>query len=405
MSRTPNRGTTALLGLVYIGFAALMVAVTMASYNKVFADNIEVTLEAGDIGNALRDGSDVKVRGVPVGNVINIENVGSESRLTLQIAADKAQWIPNDSTARLLPKTLFGERFVSLVADAGSSTVPISNGDTIVQDASSEAIEMEKLLDSLLPVLKTVQPEKLSAMLTEMADALEGQGDTIGAVMERWQAYLGKLNPRVDEMADGFKLLGEVSRDYAAATPDFLDALDNLQATAETLTDKRAEVQNLLETVTTSSNTTGNWVSSNSDTIISLSVESRAFLQMLARYSPEFPCLSQAMVDHIPVMDKALGKGTSERGIHAEVSIVPSRGKYTSKDTISYSSGAGPSCPGSGQANSPAENRLIAELLSSGSEMSPEDYPNWSSLVVGPALRGTNVSVKPGTPGNSGEAR
>lgn len=394
MSRTPSKVGDAFFGLVYIGLAALVVVASMAAYNKVFADNIEVTLEAGDVGNALRDGSDVKVRGVPVGTVIDVQNVGSEARVTLQIEADKADWIPQDSTARLLPKTLFGERFVSLASTSGTGA-PINDGDTILQDTSSEALEMEELLDSLLPVLRAVQPAKLSATLTELADALEGQGEAIGQTMTSWQRYLNRLNPRVDTIADDFELLGQVSRDYAAASPDFLQALDDLAVTANTLTEKRAEIQTLLQTVTSSSNKTAGWVGSNQQTIISLSVESREFLQMLARYSPEFPCLNQALVEQIPLMDRALGKGTDEPGLHAEISVVPSRGRYTSKDAIRFRSGSGPSCPGGGaaDANSPAENRLISELLSTGSDMAPEDYPAWSSLVVGPALRGTSVTV------------
>ena len=69
--------------------------------------------------------------------------------------------------------------------------------------------------------------------------------------------------------------------------------------------------------------------------------ESREFLEMLARYSPEFPCLNQALVEQIPLMDRALGKGTDEPGLHAEISVVPSRGRYTSKDAIRFRSGAG----------------------------------------------------------------
>src|SRR5690606_31775491 len=127
----------------------------------------------------------------------------------------------------------------------------------------------------------------------------------------------------------------------------------------------RAEIQSLLQTVTSSSDKTRGWVSANQNNIIRLSTDSREFLTMLARYSPEVPCLSRAMTEQIPLMDRVLGKGTNEPGLHAEISVVPSRGKYVSgRDSIRYSSGSGPSCPGSGDANSPSENRLIAELMS-----------------------------------------
>ena len=74
-----------------------------------------MTLETDTAGNQLQEASDVKVRGVIVGEVREVE---AERR-----AAPPSSWridpeyldqIPADVTARLLPKTLFGERFVSL---------------------------------------------------------------------------------------------------------------------------------------------------------------------------------------------------------------------------------------------------------------------------------------------------
>ena len=49
---------------------------------------------------------------------------------------------------------------------------------------------------------------------------------------------------------------------------------------------------------------------------------------------------------------------------------------------------------GLGEANSPAENRLIAELMAPEAGVSPADYPTWGSLLVGPLLRGAEVEVR-----------
>jgi phospholipid/cholesterol/gamma-HCH transport system substrate-binding protein len=49
---------------------------------------------------------------------------------------------------------------------------------------------------------------------------------------------------------------------------------------------------------------------------------------------------------------------------------------------------------GLGEANSPAENRLIAELMAAEAGVAPADYPTWSSLLVGPLLRGAEVEVR-----------
>ena len=73
--------------------------------------------------------------------------------------------IPANVTARLLPKTLFGERYVELTAPASASATPLRPGAVIGQDRSSSAIELEKVLDDTLPLLQTIQPDKLAATL------------------------------------------------------------------------------------------------------------------------------------------------------------------------------------------------------------------------------------------------
>ena len=49
---------------------------------------------------------------------------------------------------------------------------------------------------------------------------------------------------------------------------------------------------------------------------------------------------------------------------------------------------------GLGEANSPAENQLIAELDAPTHGLAPAEYPSWSSLLVGPTLRHTKVTLK-----------
>ncbi|HVV17820.1 MAG TPA: ABC transporter substrate-binding protein, partial [Pseudonocardiaceae bacterium] len=51
------------------------------------------------------------------------------------------------------------------------------------------------------------------------------------------------------------------------------------------------------------------------------------------------------------------------------------------------------SAAGMGPANSPAENEMIAELVAPTVAATPAAFPKWNSLLLGPALRGTEVTV------------
>jgi phospholipid/cholesterol/gamma-HCH transport system substrate-binding protein len=47
-----------------------------------------------------------------------------------------------------------------------------------------------------------------------------------------------------------------------------------------------------------------------------------------------------------------------------------------------------------GTANSPQENELIDELIAPTVGLSPAQFPRWASLLLGPVLRGTEVTLK-----------
>ena len=102
-------------GLAVLVTLALLLGLAVATYNKVFVEVARVTLETDTIGNQLQTASDVKVRGVIVGDVREIDASADGATIELAIRPEYLEQIPADVTARLLPKTLFGERFVAVM--------------------------------------------------------------------------------------------------------------------------------------------------------------------------------------------------------------------------------------------------------------------------------------------------
>lgn len=427
-----NRLVDPLLGVGYILLVVALIAVALATYNREFVSSTDVKLTTGTIGNALQKGSDVKFHGVPVGRVTQIHTADNGAVLTLALDPDTAKTLPDNVTARLLPKTLFGERFVSLIDPAQSSGKDLVAGDTIHQDSSSEAVELEDVFDQLLPLLNSIQPEKLAAMMGELSTTLRGEGANIGDTLEAWNGYFKKLNPKIPAMTEDISKLASVANTYNAAAPDLLSALDELTTTSKTLVAERTQLKDVYANVITGADEATGWVGDNQNRIEILSDQSRAALEAAAPYATEFPCLFKAAAEFIPVMDKTLGKGSDEAGIHVQLNIVKSRGKYLpGKDAPTFTTGGKARCPyvtgqtgthsasavagqpeafgpppsrfiqdqvhagsGLGDANSPAENELLAELLAPTQGMAPADYPHWSSLVVGPTLRNTKVTLR-----------
>ena len=305
----------------------------------------------------------------------------------------------------MLPTTLFGARFVALVPPPGAPAggPALAAHSTIAQDRSADAVELQQVLDNVMPLLTAVQPQKLAATLDAVATALDGRGTELGTTLVQLDRYLTRLNPQLPALNDDIKQLVTVSHVYDAAAPDIVQALTDFSRTSGTIAEQQANLSTLYGSVTTTSQDLTSYLRQNKDNIIRLSADSRGTLQLLAEYAPSFPCTLRTLADFVPAMDKALGKGTARPGLHVDVTTAPSRGSYVAgKDTPVYRASGGPQCypvPYTGRgttplANSPQENELVDELLAPAMKSAPSALPDWSSLLTGPVFRGAEVTVK-----------
>ncbi|MHA3704053.1 MCE family protein [Jatrophihabitans sp. YIM 134969] len=440
----------ATVGLLYLLLVASLVALSIAVYNRAFSGDIKVTALVDDIGTSLQTGSDVKVRGIQLGEVTGVTSDGRGARLELSLNPDLAKEIPAAVTVRLLPKTLFGERYVSIVDPTGDTADgdPLSDGDTIRQDSSAEGVEIQRVFDRLLPVLQAIRPADLATVLGTIAQTLRGRGEELGTTVTTVVDYLQKFTPKVPQLTADLDAFADVATTYAKAAPDLVDALTDFTTTSQTVAQQKDQLATLFSDVTTFGDTTTGFVDTNQKTIIALSNRSLPTLKVLAAYSSEFPCIATALRDFVPVANQALGAGTSTPGLKVTLRVVPGTAKYV--PGVDSPTGAvppgGPSCPyvppvgvtgtalgaaatpttpgaavaaagidlatlsptvrsylasagsdgagaGLGVANSPAENQVIAELVGPTVGVAPADFPRWGSLLLGPVLRGTQIEL------------
>jgi phospholipid/cholesterol/gamma-HCH transport system substrate-binding protein len=404
-------------GIAFLAVMALLAWLSIQVYQQKFSDDVVVTLRADRVGNQLNPSSEVKARGVVVGTVRAVHGGQDGAIIELGMEPDTLARIPKDVTALLIPKTLFGERYVQLSIPDGSGEDPLKAGDVIHQDRSANAIELERVFDDLLPVLKAVQPQKLATTLTAISTALDGRGEQLGEAMVNTAAYLEEFNPNLPTLTDDLRDLAKVSKLYGDIAPDLLDSLTDSSVTLNTVADQRVQLTDLYAQVTRSAQDVTIFLRNNKDNLIQLAATSKLPLQLAATYSPSFPCTLKALTDLKPSIDNMLGAGTAEHGFHVDLEFTESRGKYEpGKDDPVYDATGGPRCYPSGVAptrgvvasatgseghplltggdlglpNSPQEQELVATLLAP----SVGEVPAWSSVLVGPLYRGTEVTLR-----------
>lgn len=418
--------------IVVIGLIALSVAV----YNKAFTKVVLVTLKTDHTGNQLMNESDVKVRGIIVGSVRSVTVTSGDACLshtltcvsvTLALQPDRVKLVPKNVSAQILPKTLFGEQYVSLkLPDRPQGA--ISSGDVIGQDRSQGALETEKVLGDLLPLLQAVQPADLNATLTAMATALQGRGEQLGRTLVGMDRYLKAFNPHTKALVDDFKRLGQVALEYNDVAPDIFATLQNLQTSVHTISEKKQQLSNLFTSVSDTSGLLRSFLAENEQRLISVTGSTNKVYGLLAEYSPEFGCLLKGL-NHL----QDLGNSTIEDH-QIKLSIVfdtTNQGKYTPGQEPVLVTGYGPSCVGlpnppipfpvpdkykcfndgapltdapcgatrTQSANfeaigSGAENALVNTLIAPSLGTTPDKVPPIATALAAPMLRGSAVNVR-----------
>jgi phospholipid/cholesterol/gamma-HCH transport system substrate-binding protein len=428
-------------GLAFLLVLALLVWLSVALYQKKFTDVALVTLYTSSAGNEMHPGAEVMVRGVQVGEVRQITADGTGARLELAIEPSQLPLLPANVSAQMVPTTLFGERYVDLILPSTPSAARLASGSVIQQDRSGDAIELDQVLNNLLPMLAATQPDKLSLTLTAIAQGLRGQGHALGEALVTLNSYLEKLNPQLPQIDTDITKLAALARTYNRAAPAIVQALDDFGVTGRTLANQHANFDALLANLTTSSDDLTAFLDANSANAITLAADSTSTLDILARYSPEFGCVLQQLADFVPAMNKVLGAGTDQAGLHVKLVVepAPSPGAYLPDvDTPVYGDNLGPRCypvpftgvqlndgvgtsgngksgggksgtgkggktatdtasltgtgPG-GLAGSAGEALLVRELDALALGRPVKSIPAWASLLTAPLYRGTTVRV------------
>ena len=399
-------------GLVFLVISGMLVSLTVLKFQrKIFSpDEVAATLHVDQAGTQLGNDADVKIRGIVVGRVAEQSSDGTRATLALRIRKDKVRFVPSNVVARLLPKTLFGEKYVDLVIPpSGASGQPLRPGQEIPQDLSAIGVEVERVLADLFPLLRAMEPEKLNAALTAIAEGLEGRGNELGQGLANLDAYLKKINPKLPTIQADLTGLADLTESLEANADDILRIARNSVVSGRTLTQKEDVLAAFLRGVTGFTDEMTELLERNGDELIYLADASRRTLATVYPKRGVLPGTVKGLLEMLTELNEALNKGPA---LNIRLEPVDSRGGYfvpCEYPKPDYSGG----CPiGEGQPppppadlqaagvtpagapGSPQERDVVRHLLAPDMGITPPEVDDLSVLIMTPLLRGTLVTLQ-----------
>jgi virulence factor Mce-like protein len=430
-------------GVLFIAILVGLMFVVVGLYNQWWVSKVSIQLQTPRVGNQLNIGGDVKMRGAFVGTIKSIHDDGTVALVDISLKPTYANQIPSNVEARILPKTIFGEKYIDLVTPANTPAGQPSiasvkkNKRVIAIDQSKVAIETDQVFDDLLPLLRTLQPVKLNQTLNALATALQQRGNALGNNFAANDRYFAGLNPSLATINQDISGLADLAESYGNAAPDLLrlakDSAINLQ---EVVVPKQDALATFFTGTEAFAKTTTRVLTKNEDNFIHLAANSRPILNVFATYSTEYPCLLRGLTDIQPRLEGTFATGPflyvhletmkdQQSRFYADPADNP---QVPGSDLYNYQNfSKTPSCNGLPYPNQAAsyphpgvssatvaahekalttpavgdigpvgsvnENDLVGVVAAPLLQVAPGDVPPIADLLLGPLLRGSAVSL------------
>jgi phospholipid/cholesterol/gamma-HCH transport system substrate-binding protein len=184
------------------------------------------------------EGSDVRVLGVPVGNVDTVTPSGTDVIVTMSYEAETR--IPADAKAVIVAPSVVGDRFVQLTPAYDGGEV-LASGETLQEDQTAVPLELDQIYDSIDELNVALGPTganrngALSDLLETTAENFGGQGEQFHQTIEDFGKFSQTLENNKEELFGSF-----------AALEGFIGTLARNDQTVRRFNQAMAEVASML---------------------------------------------------------------------------------------------------------------------------------------------------------------
>lgn len=183
-----------------IAVAALVVGFVIPAAKPRDDKAMTVVVETQDVGPGVQTGTEVLLRGVPVGQVTALRaNSDGTSSITMSLQRDRVRGMGRDFTAEFRPKNYFGITGIAITDPGSETSGALGDGDRIVKPTIIDATMSTMIEVGSDMVNGTLVPDTMSAIsrvlrYTSAFEPLIHTGIVVADVVARTQrntpAYL-----------------------------------------------------------------------------------------------------------------------------------------------------------------------------------------------------------------------
>lgn len=189
--------------------------------------------------------SPVRVLGVKVGEVVDLETSPGSDVVTVTMRIDDDLELSNDAAAIVLTSSLLGERYVQLVD--GEEEAPLEDGTLIPLDRTQVPFEFDEVLEGLNDFVGGLEEDEVGRLVTNLSDLLEGNGAQLGETIDAASGAVAALKENDEELIELARAVADLNDTLATRDQELAALLDDWIRVTDTLTSESTDLDGALD--------------------------------------------------------------------------------------------------------------------------------------------------------------
>lgn len=308
------RSRKMLIGL--ITFLVVTSVMTWLVYStlqrEVSGDTTAYSAEFTDVFG-LRDGDDVRMAGVRVGRVMNVD-LTDDSRAKVEFELQNDQKLQDNTEASILYQNIVGQRYLDLHVGKVGDTKTLPAGSVIPVDRTVPSFDVGVVLNGYQPLFATIDPKAADQISSAALQALQGDSSSWATLMDQTGKLTETFAGRDQLLGDMITGLNRVFGTLAAQNDNIDTTLANTRQMVSTFNARRPELVSSMGSLSRVVSQLGAITNEVNPSLQALITREPGFASHLVNVQPQLAFMGA----NLPKLLKGLARVTNE-GAYANV--------------------------------------------------------------------------------------
>ena len=234
--------------------------------------------------SGLAKGDDIRVAGVRVGRVTDIEIVPQGAKVDFDMVED--QPLLSNTGMVMRYQSLIGQRYLALVQPA-ERTPELSEGATVPISRTSPGFDLTDLLDGFRPLFQVLQPEDVNKLAKNVMNVMQGEGGTVESLLKQTSQLTTFLANRDEVFGEVLTNLTPVLNDLAGQGDQLASTVRELRLLMEGLAKDRVAIGKSIDGISTLITSTSDLLADQRQATVQTIKNFRAVATMLQQNLPD----------------------------------------------------------------------------------------------------------------------